>query len=73
MLSHGRQNDPEEPTVSASGLGLEQVKIVLFTFDRAFSTGAGIAVTLPEIAVSGDQGMEAVVVLGIGIDDPTVG
>jgi hypothetical protein len=52
---------------------LEEVEVVLFAFDGAFGTGASIPVTLPEVTVSGDESMEAVVVLGIGIDDPTVG
>jgi hypothetical protein len=51
---------------------LEQVEVVLFAFDRAFGTGAGIAVSLPEGTISGDEGVEAIVFLGIGIDNSAV-
>ena len=73
MLAHGGQHQAKEPAIPASGLGLEQVEVVLFTFDGAFGAGAGIAVTVPEVTVSRDEGMEAIVFLGIGVDDPPIG
>lgn len=73
VLAHRGQHDAEKPTVPTSSFGVEQVKVILFAFDGAFGTRAGIAVTLPEVRVSGDEGVEAVVLFGVGIDDPTVG
>ena len=73
MLAHSSQHDAEEPTVTTSGACLEEEEVVLFAFDRAFGAGAHILVTLPEVAFSGDEGMQSIVLLGIGVDDPTIG
>ena len=73
VLAHGSQHDAEEPTVTASSARLEEEEVVLFALDRAFGAGTHILVTLPEIAFSGDEGMQSIVLLGIGIDDPTIG
>ena len=73
MLATGSQDDAEEPALPASGFGLKQVKVVLFAFDGAFGTRAGITMAMEKVAVSRDEGMKAVILLGIGIDDPTIG
>ena len=73
MLAHGGESKAEEPAVAASGTSLKQVKVVLFTLDRAFSRGTGVGVKLPEVAVSRDAGVQAVILLGIGVDDAAVG
>jgi len=73
VLTAGGQDQPEEPVVATGGLGLKQVKVVLLAFDRAFGTGAGIAMSLPAGGVSRDKRMEAVVLFGIGVDDPAIG
>jgi hypothetical protein len=73
VLAHGSQHEAEEPAVTASGAGLEQAEVILFAFDGALGTGAGILVALPEVTIPGDEGMESVVLLGIGVDDPPVG
>ena len=39
----------------------------------ALGAGAGILVALPEGAIPGDEGMQAVVFLGIGVDDAAIG
>ena len=72
MLTHSGQDQAKEPAFSASGLGQQEVKVVLFAFDRAFGTRAGITVALPEVTISGDQGMKPIVLLGIGVNDPSV-
>ena len=73
VLTTGSQDNPEEPAVAAGGFSLEEVEVVFLAFDGALGTRAGILVTLPERTGSGDEGVEAVVVFGIGVDDPTVG
>jgi hypothetical protein len=73
VLTHRGKNDPKEPPIPASGFGPQQIKVVLFAFDGAFGTRTGITMALPQDAVSRDEGMKPIIVLGIGIDDPTVG
>ncbi len=73
VLAHCGEHHAEEPAVAAGGVRLQEVEVVLLAFDRAFGAGAGVLMALPEVAVSGDQGMEAIVLLGVGVDDATVG
>jgi len=73
MLAHGGESKAEEPAVTARGTSLEQVKVVLFAFDRAFGTGAGVGVKLPKVTLSRDASVQAVILLGIGVDDSTIG
>jgi len=73
VLAHSGQEDTKEPAVAASGACLEKQKVILFAFDRAFGARACILVYLPESAVSGDEGVQAIVLLGISIDDTAVG
>ena len=73
VLAHSSQHQAEEPSVTASSASMEKVKVILLALDGAFGAGAGILVTLPEVAISGDDGMETVVFLGIGVDDTTIG
>ena len=72
VLTHSGQHEPEEPTVSASGADLQETAVKFLALDRALSTRASILVAQPQVAISGDDGMEAIVFLGIGVDDPTV-
>ena len=72
VLAHRGQDDAKEPAVTASGARLEEHKVVLFAFDRSFGTGARIQVTLPEQAVSRDEGMQAVVLFRIGEEDAAI-
>jgi hypothetical protein len=51
---------------------LEQVKIVLFAFNGAFGARTGITVALPEGSIAGEEGVEAVVFMRVGIDDPAI-
>jgi hypothetical protein len=73
VLTHSREHDAEEPAVAASGVSLKEMEIVLLAFDGAFGTGAGVFVEVPEVAVSGDERVEAIVLLGVGVDDAAVG
>ncbi len=73
MLAHSGQHKPEEPTVATGGAGVEQVEIMLLALDGTLGTGTSILMALPEVTIPGDEGMQAVVFLGIGINDPTVG
>ena len=73
VLAHGGEHDPEEPAIAASGAGLKEMEIVLLAFDRAFGTGAGVFVEVPEVAISGDESVEAIFLLGIGVEDAAVG
>ena len=73
VLAHCGQDDTKEPAVATSSARLKQKKVILFAFDRAFGARACILVYLPEGAVSGDESVQAIVLLGIGIDDAAVG
>jgi hypothetical protein len=73
MLTAGGQDNPEEPTVTAGGLSLQEMKVVFLAFDGALGTRAGILMALPEEAGSGDERVEPVVVFGIGVDDAAIG
>ncbi len=73
VLAHSGQDDAKEPAVTASGARLEEEEVVLLALDRAFGTRACILVALPVCASSGDEGMQAIVLLGIGVDDTTIG
>ena len=42
VLTHSGEHKAEKPTVPASGASLQEHKVVLFAFDRAFGTGASI-------------------------------
>ena len=72
MLAYGSQHDAEEPPVAASGTRLEEQEVVLFALDGTFGARACILVNLPEGTVSGDEGVEAIVLLGIGVEDTTI-
>ena len=73
VLADGGKCEAEEPAVTTSGAGLQQVKVVLFALDGAFGTGTSIDVQLPEITVSGDVRVQAIVIFGISIDNPAIG
>ena len=73
VLAQSSQYKPEEPAVTASGAGLEKQKVVLFALDRAFGAGAGIEVCLPEVAFSRNEGVQPIVLLGIGVDHAAIG
>ena len=72
MLTHSGESQAEEPAVAARGTSLEQMKVVLFALDRAFGAGAHVLVALPESAFPGDESMESIVLLGIGVDDAAI-
>ena len=73
MLTHRGEHDTEEPAVAASGAGLAEMEVVFLAFDRSFSARAGIFVKIPEQATSGDRRVKAIVLLGVGVDDATIG
>ena len=73
MLAHGSEHQAEEPAVAASGASLKQVEVILLPLDGALGAGAGIFVALPKVTIPWDEGMESVVLLGIGVEDPAVG
>ena len=72
MLTHRSKDDTEEPALTTSGAGLEQAEVVLLAFDGTLGTGAALGVTLPKVAIPGDKGEQAKVLLRIGVDDPTI-
>ena len=73
VLAHGGQDETKEPPVTASGFGCKQVEVVLLALDRTFGTGTGILMAMPQDRVSGNEGVEAVIFFGVGVDDPAVG
>ena len=73
VLAHGGEHDAKEPTVAAGGASFAEMEVILLALDRAFGTGAGVFVEVPENAISGNQGVKAIVLLGVGVDDTTVG
>ena len=73
VLTASGQDQAKEPALPTSGLGLKQEKVILFTFDGAFGTGAGVFVEVPEVAISGDESVAAIVLLGIGVEDAAIG
>ena len=73
VLTTGSQDNPEEPAVATGGLSLKEMEVVFLAFDGAFGTSAGSLVAQPERTGSGDEGMEAVVDFGIGVDDAAIG
>ena len=73
MLAHSSQHEPEEPAVTAGGASLEQEEVILLALDRAFGAGASILMALPKVTVPGDESMESVILLGVGVDDAAVG
>ncbi len=72
VLTHSGQDQAEEPTIAASGLGLEQVAVIFLALDGAFGARASIEVALPEDTIPGNEGVEAVVFFGVGINDPAI-
>ena len=73
MLTHSGKDDAEEPTVTASGASLKENKVVLFALNGAFGTRACLLVALPERTLPGDERMQAIVLLWVGIDDAAKG
>jgi hypothetical protein len=73
VLAHGSQQDAEEPAIATGSAGLKQAEVNLLAFDGALGTGAAFGVTLPEVTISGDESMQAIVLLRIGVDNPAVG
>ena len=73
VLAHSGQHKPKKPAVTPGGADLEQVKVKLLALDGTLGARTGILMALPEITIPGDKGVQTVVLLGIGIDDPTIG
>ena len=73
MLTHSSQHEAKEPPVTASGTGLQESEVTLLALDGALSTRAGVLMRLPKIAVSWDEGVQAIVFLWVGVDDASVG
>ena len=73
VLTHSGQHDTKEPAVAACGARTEQLKVTFLALDRTLSTGATLGVKLPQVTIPRDEGVQAVVVLRIGVDDATVG
>jgi hypothetical protein len=73
MLTHSGEHHAEEPTITASGARLEQTTVVLLALDGTLGTGTTLGVTLPEITIPGDKGVQAIVLLRIGVDNAAIG
>ena len=52
---------------------MKKVEVIILAFDGALGARPGILVAQPERTGSGDEGMEAVVDFGIGVDDAAIG
>ena len=72
VLTASGQDQAKEPTLPTSGFGLKQEVVILLAFDGAFGTGTSVAMGLEEVTVSGDKGMETIVLFGIGVNDATI-
>ena len=72
VLTHRGEHHTEEPTVTTSSPGKAQAEVVLLALDGTLSTRAAFGVAPPEIAIPGDKGVQAKVLLRIGVDDATV-
>lgn len=72
MLTHSSQHQAEEPTITASGTGLQKSKVILLSFDGTLGTGTCVQMRLPKITVSWDERVKAIVLLWVGVDDATV-
>ena len=72
VLTHRGEHHTEEPAVTTSGADDAQAEVVLLALDRTLGTRAALGVALPEVAISGDKGVQAKVLLRIGVDDPTI-
>ena len=72
VLTHSSEHHTEEPAVTTSGASLEQAAVVLLALDRTLGTRAALGVALPKVAIPGDKGVQAKVLLGIGVDDPAI-
>jgi hypothetical protein len=51
---------------------LEESEVTLLALDGAFSTGAGVLMRLPKVAISRDEGVQAIVLLWVGVDDAAI-
>ena len=51
---------------------MEESEVTLLALDGAFSTRAGILVRVPKVAISGDEGVQAIVLLWVGVDDAAI-
>jgi hypothetical protein len=49
------------------------MKVKFLAFDRTLGTGTTVFVELPQSTIPGDEGMQAEVVLGIGVNDAAIG
>ena len=72
VLTASGQDQAKEPALPTSGLGLKQEEVILFTFDGAFGTGTSITMALEKVTVSRDEGMKAVILSGIGVNDAAI-
>ena len=72
VLTHCGEHHTEEPAVTTSSAGETQAEVVLLALDRTFGTRAALGVAAPEVAIPGDKGVQAKVLLRIGVDDPSI-
>jgi len=73
VVTHNSQHHAKEPPVTASGAGLQESEVTLLALDGALSTRASVLMRLPKMAVSRDEGVQAIVLLWVGVDDASVG
>lgn len=73
MLAHSSQHQAEEPTGTTGSSGLQESEVILLAFDGAFGTGARVLMGVPEVAISRDERVQAIVLLRVGVDDASVG
>jgi hypothetical protein len=52
---------------------LQESEVILLALDGAFSTRACVLVSLPQVTVSWDERVKAIVLLWIGVDDAPIG
>ena len=72
MLTHSSQHQAKEPPVTASGAGLQESEVTLLALDGALSTRAGVLMRLPKVTISRDEGVQAIVLLRVGVDDAAI-
>ena len=52
---------------------MKQRKVELLTLDGTLSARALVLMAIPKVTIPGNEGVQAVVLLRIGVDDATIG
>ena len=73
MLAHHDSEDPDEPHLRTTMSGGFKLIVNLLSLVGTFNRRSTFVDTVPLVAVAGDRRKQAGIILGVGVNAPTIG